>query len=416
MNAPLLTSWWWDTPGEWTEDGGWNWLYLPGTNYLGYCCWMPTLQGAPNVSHLGPDSFPAEFHAVLTDYCGTTQPTFQWSSSDENIQFSSPHAQTTMATCDSLPSWASLVMSVQANFGGPPLESYLYSTYGTNETPQVALSLSAPELVFLNDDNRTSRWYRVSVGISCEVETNVTVTISHSGSTNARFASDSIGENSITPSQVNLSTSYSERTANYSFYMASANIGDGSFTAECTTPDGDELSAARNYKVIEPLRKLVCTDEAPTGGYYNPSRLVYGTNAWLEVGVNGNYDMTEVEWRIVSGPGRIVSTATTSQTSAACVEATSDTGEVVVEAAFGSDSAEQPQFALPVVHKRRVSVAAYITTVSANGQTPITHQTIERKLTSANRVFSQSGIEFYLLEPPTVLPNSQYAIVREQYQ
>ena len=55
------------------------------------------------------------------------------------------------------------------------------------------------------------------------------------------------------------------------------------------------LTDAATYRVIEPLRKLVCTNAVPNGGYYNPPRLVYGTNAWLQVGVNGPFAASEGE-------------------------------------------------------------------------------------------------------------------------
>ena len=197
----------------------------------------------------------------------------------------------------------------------------------------------------------------------------------------------------------------------YNFYFAATNNNcNGKFTATCTLADSTALEASREYKVIEPLRKLVCT-ETIEGGYYNPSRIVYGTNAWLKVGVNGQFDASDVQWRVVSGPGRIVSRNDNDW--AVSVEPTAPSGEVVVEAAFGSDSLIQPRFVLPIVEKRRVSVSACIT-ASVNGQSQISQQVIEKKLELANQVFSQSGIEFFLIEPVVVLTNSQYAIVTER--
>ena len=182
-DAPMLMSWWggWESPGVWTVDGGWNWLYYPSLDYPGSCNWMPTLQGSPDVAHLGPNSFPVTFAAILADYCGDEVPTFQWSASSEDVQFSNPNAQTTTVTCASLPSWGSLFMSVQANLGWYSLYSYLYPTYGTNETPQVSLSVRAPKVVFVNDDDRTSRWYRVSIDLFSPTETNANMSIAHSG-------------------------------------------------------------------------------------------------------------------------------------------------------------------------------------------------------------------------------------------
>ena len=159
-DAPMLTTWWggWESPGEWTVDGGEHWLDYPGMPEWGYrpgwCCWLPTLQGSPNVGHLGVTSFPQSFEAILSDYCGSYTPSYQWSSSDPSMTFSTPNAPTTTVTCASIPSWNMCSMSVQANLGGLSLWSYLYPTYGTNTTPQVHLKLDAPEGLALNGERR----------------------------------------------------------------------------------------------------------------------------------------------------------------------------------------------------------------------------------------------------------------------
>ena len=400
----------WNSSGEWTVDGGDCWLFYPVPGMNGWCRWMPTLQGSPDVSHLGADDFPKEFKAVLTDYCGSEEPIFQWTASDDNIRFESPNSQATSVSVDSMPSWKDFTISVQANLGGYALWSHLYATYGINAAPQVTLSLKAPEVVFLNDDNRTSRWYKVSVGMSCEVATNVMLDISHSGLTDPRFASDSIGENTIELSSIELTNSLADSAPTYSFYMACSNIGNGIFTASCETADGNCLIKEVSYDVIEPLQKLVCNDHAPNGGYYNPSVLVYGTNSWLKVGANGTYNAADIHWRIVSGPGRII--ARNDDNWSVCVEPTASEGEVVIEAAFGDDSPVQPRFVLPIVSKRRVSVFACMAS-SADDEDYVDGQFIEQIMATANNVYRQSGVEFYLDEPVTVLSNTQFSVINE---
>ena len=159
------------------------------------------------------------------------------------------------------------------------------------------------------------------------------------------------------------------------------------------------LTDSATYRVIEPLRKLVCTNAVPNGGYYNPSRLVYGTNAWLQVSVNGDFLASEVEWRIVSGPGRIV--VTNGKT--ACVEASAASGEVVVEAAFGHDSLIQPRFVLPIVLPRIIPIKAFVVEPpklddedKKGEQSPWSEIEIYQMLESANNIFSQVGISFII--------------------
>lgn len=155
-DAPILRSMWggWGSPGEWTIDGGEHWLEYPVMSDVGYwpgwCCWLPTLQGSPNVGHLGVGSFPQSFEAILSDYCGSYVPSYQWSSSDASMEFTTPNESTTTVTYASIPSWNMCTMSVQASLGGFTLWSYLFPTYGTNSIPQVHLSLDAPEGIALN--------------------------------------------------------------------------------------------------------------------------------------------------------------------------------------------------------------------------------------------------------------------------
>jgi hypothetical protein len=388
---PMLMSWWDYASGEWTSDGGSFGLCLPGLTYPGRCSWMPTLKGSPDITHLGPNDRDIVFEAVLTDYVGSQAPTFEWTASSDDVQLTSPQAQSTRLTYDSFPSWSTLGLTVRADLNGYSLWSFLYPTYGTNDHPTVSFSLSAPEVVFLNDDNRTTRWYRVSLKLSCPVETNATISIAHTGATGAKFASDPIGANCFSLTNVQLSVSSGSPDSYYQFYCACTNLGSGSFRAICTIPSGEILSENKSYRVIEPLRKLVCTHAVPNGGYYNPSRLVYGTNAWLCVNVNGPFSASEVKWRVVSGPGRITAT----NEWAVSVEPTAPEGEVVVEAGFGRDSKIQPRFVLPIVEPRVIPVRAFVVRDPSDSITRSDAE-IRRHIRSANKAFSQVGVSFAL--------------------
>src|SRR5574344_910953 len=99
----MLMSWWGgsESPGEWTVDGGWKWLYYPMFGYPGRCSWMPTLQGSPDVPHIGPDDQDIVFEAILSDYVGSAEPTFTWNASSEGVHFTTPTAQSTGLTFDS---------------------------------------------------------------------------------------------------------------------------------------------------------------------------------------------------------------------------------------------------------------------------------------------------------------------------
>ncbi len=368
----------------WTVDNRLT-LVPPTGSAFGSCLWLPTLTAGPNVlEHWYPDDGGMRFTAYLTDYPGSNSVSYAWSCADDNVHIASPSAQSTMVSLRNSPGWGSTDLSVTATVDGYTLSSTLANLeYGTHSSPQVSFSLEAPEVVFLNDDDRTSRWYRVALDFGCDVETNATITLSHTGSTGIRFAAKSNGGRPLSWNAVRSRVADLPRTLHAEFYMACSDIDRGYFTAECELADGDVLVVSNRYQVIEPLRKLVCTDPAPNGGYYNPSRLVYGTNAWLTVGVNGGFSLDDVEWRIISGPGEFVSTSR----NFACVRATAPQGTVVVEAAFGNDSAIQPRFVLPIVSQRAIPVKVFVV-----GSNTVSSASISEKFAYANKIFGQVGI------------------------
>jgi len=137
--------------GMWTPDGGLFWTdYAPGMGYARFW-WLPCLFGSPDVAHIDSSADAVEFHAVLSDYRGAA-PTFLWTAS-EGLSIASPNSQTTEVTADETVSWDTAYMSVSATFGGDrSLTSYIYLDYGTNDTPQVHLSLDVPDAVLLNSN------------------------------------------------------------------------------------------------------------------------------------------------------------------------------------------------------------------------------------------------------------------------
>lgn len=138
-SAELITPYWWDgeNPGEWTLDGGWTWFYNPSVfngNYNpGYCCWMPTLKGSPDVTHLGAADFPMTFEANLVDHPRPERVSYHWSSPDECLEIQNPTMRMTEVLAHSLPGYDRLQLSVTADVGGRSLSSSLGATYGTND-------------------------------------------------------------------------------------------------------------------------------------------------------------------------------------------------------------------------------------------------------------------------------------------
>lgn len=183
LNAPVLMSVVpsGGGPGEWSVDGGWCWLDSPWGGSPGSVCWMPVLQGAPNVSHLGEGDFPATFTAVLHDYCGGGEVEYRWRSTDANVHIASPSSPSTQVTVDSLPGWGGFSMCVEAVFDGYSLYSYLPVSYGAHEVPQVHVEVQGPDHVWVNSPQSADNVRTIAVSISSDVPTSGTFRVSFSG-------------------------------------------------------------------------------------------------------------------------------------------------------------------------------------------------------------------------------------------
>ena len=400
--------------GQWVPDSGDFWTdYVAGMGYA-RLWWLPWLCGTPDVVHIDPMAGPVTFHADLLDYRGSAA-SFLWTGSDA-LTIASPNSQATAVTAD-LADWRLANLSVTASFGfDRSLTSYLYVSYGTNDSPQVSCSLSVQSVHFINEGDRPERIYPVSVSLLCPVETNCVVDISHEGSDGALFWSDAAATQPLSSlSGISLSSVPEESAgASYTFYMTSPNIGSGSFTASFTLPSGETRGAAKSYRAIEPIRKLVCSEIDPEYScVFNPSRLVYGHPARLKVGVTGNFSPSDVEWSIVSGPGTVMRGEDDFGEAdwTATVTATAENGEVVVEARFNEDPI-QPRFVLPIVQQRTLPVEAYVV-CDSNGVAAATQAEIVSKLDFANVVLSQVGIALSLSGAVCELQHPEYFCLKE---
>ncbi len=240
----------------WTVDGGYS--DTPQTSSeLGRVAWWPRFCGSPDVAHIGPDDSPLEFTAVLSDWCRMNDAvSFRWSASD-GLTIASPDAQTTEVTVDEMPSWAEASISVTATLGGHELTSSLEGlSYGTNDTPQVHLSLNLPKAVLLNR-NETSMKKIATVGWSfaSDVPTSGVVTVSCESGGNKINAAGLVGTWDIEK------TSSVETTLEG--IATSDALGDVVFRAEFVS-DGRTNVVADSLTVIE--TKNILIPSAPSSG------------------------------------------------------------------------------------------------------------------------------------------------------
>ena len=302
-DAPMLTAWWggWESPGEWTIDRGEHWLDYPGMPEWGYrpgwCCWLPTLQGSPNVGHLGVASFPQSFEAILSDYCGRCTPSYQWSSSDPSMTFSTPNAPTTTVTCASIPSWNTCTMSVQANLGWLSLWSYLYPTYGTNATPQVHLKLDAPEGLALNGERRL-----LTANFKSDINTNGCVVV------RCINGADKISFWSALTNGVSVASSNSWNVAStnaFSCYVQGTALSDyQGVEFECTyVPESGCNQVVRAKSTVFECYTQPVSNTPRTGlEVINPSFLNLQSNAVFRVEVHPvGIPSSKINWRVAVG-------------------------------------------------------------------------------------------------------------------
>ena len=288
-SSQLLTASWnyGNAPGEWSIDGGWCRLYIPGTNNYGYCCWMPILQGSPNLAHLGADAFPLALEAVLADYCGSVAPTYQWTASYDNIQFTAPNAQRTIVNCNVQPSWSSITMSVRVDFGNYNLLSEVDSTYGIYDKPQITVSIDMQDLLLKRScwmDGSSSANARIA--FRCDVITNGTI---EAWVDSGADRIDSQLKSRVVCDIRDASTW--EREYSVDGILESQKTGDVKLCCRFVDLNGVEVAyCSKNITVIRPCGIEV--PSAPTTGLV----VLQGSSVGVQLSTIPQIDSCQVEW------------------------------------------------------------------------------------------------------------------------
>jgi hypothetical protein len=327
----------------------------------------------------------------------------------EGIAFSDAHSLTTgvtYASCDPV-AWATNVVSLVTYFqGGQCATNTEFISVGTQSEPTPELSVGCQEVFFLNDadflgveecpTNRPERIRPVTLRLVAPCGARGTATLSAQGGASPVVFHVVNGETNRVTSATRIPlavTNSNTCAAEHTVYVSCPVIGPGSLSASLAIDGGDDLSAYAEFRCVEPLRKLVTTEKTADGKrYVNPSRLVMGTNAVLKVGVMGEFSAEDVDWRVVSGPGRIVAT----NGWCATVEPTGANEDVIVEARFNGDEI-QPRFVLPVVQPRTIPVRMFVVEPpSYQRMEEWKSSTIFSMLDTANEIFTQVGIRFEL--------------------
>ena len=326
----------------------------------------------------------------------------------EGITFSNSHSLTTDVTYASASTvvWATNGIDLVTQFFGYTLTNHVPVTVGTDAEPPLALALVCQDVFFLNDaelgspSNRAERIRPVTLNLTGPAGTNGTARLSAEGDAAPVLfhvvdgVTNRVTSETVFPLAV---TDGFARTGSCTFYMSCPNLGTGTITATFTPADGGEpLTDSVTFRCIEPLRKLVTTEQVG-GRYVNPSRLVMGTNAVLKVGANGPFSPSEVDWHVVSGSAQLVRNgwyATVTPTG---------TETVTVEARFNNDEI-QPRFVLPVVQPRTIPVRAFVVEPPEGDENnQWSSSQISKMLDTANEIYTQVGMSFELVEQATTV-------------
>ena len=180
-------------------------------------------------------------------------------------------------------------------------------------------------------------------------------------------------------------------TATNVFYVASRDVSHGEFIFTCSLASGERLIARKSYKVIEPLCRLVSTNKSHDGHIVNPSRLTFGTNAWVEVSARGDFTPDEVQWAITTNNCRYLGRRGYMLN----IEPTVTSGVAVVTAKFNSDQ-HQPMFTMPIVMPRTIPIRAFIVT-DGQKRPCASAGWVRQQIAEANQIFEQVGIRFNLI-------------------
>ena len=267
--------------------------------------WMCHIAGVSVEPSWLPHFFPgdsAELTATVSDCHSNAYLGCSWHGG-AGITFSAPNSLSTTVTYDSASTveWATNNIDLITQFVGYTLTNHVHFTVGTTNVPPLQFSLGCQEVFFLNDvefldgacpSNRPERIRPATLSLTGPIGTNGTARLSVQGNVAPVLfhvvdgVTNRVTSETTFPLAVTNNISY---TGSYTVYMSCPNLGTGTITATFTPEGGgDPQTNSVTFRCIEPLRKLVNSQrDTAVPQIYNPSRLVYGTNAILCVEFNG---------------------------------------------------------------------------------------------------------------------------------
>ena len=285
-----------DATRTWTVDGGYG--NEPQTEYaLGCVWWLPFFFGSPDVSHIGPEDETQTFTANFADCRQLPAASYLWTASD-GLTVHSPDAQTTQITVDSMPSWAQASVSVTATIGDHELNSYLDGfTYGTNDTPQVHLSLDLPEGIVCGGGRQS-----MVATFHSDVETNGCVVLRCVSGLD-KIEMWSAASNGVLVASSNCwAVTRSHTFTCYLQGKVQSDLEGVEFEYKFIPDEGDVRAATAKSTVFECYAQSIDNTHISGLNVVNPSFLNPQSNAVFRVQVSpATIPSSKIQWSVVSG-------------------------------------------------------------------------------------------------------------------
>ena len=285
-----------DAAHTWTVDGGYG--NEPQTEYaFGYVWWLPFFFGSPDVSHIGPEDDELTFTANFADCRQLPVASYLWRASD-GMTIHSPNAQTTQISVDSMPSWAQAWMSVTATVGGHELNSYLDGfTYGTNDTPQVHLSLDVPEGIVCGGGRQmlTATFYS-------DVETNGCIVLRCVSGLDKIEMWSASSNGVLVASSNSWAVTRSHTFTCYLYGKVQCDLEGVEFEYKFIPNEGGVLAATAKSTVFECYAQSIDNTHISGLNVVNPSFLDPQSNAVFRIQVRPEtIPSSKIQWSVVSG-------------------------------------------------------------------------------------------------------------------
>lgn len=422
--------------GEWSVDKGWCSLKIPTMLMRGQVYWRFDFYGSPNVSHM----FPAgeyTFTAVMSDYIGDEEFSYEWSTSCQDIKIVSPNTKETVVKVgDKVPNWKDSILTVKAYNANSNscYESHLNFSYGTNSTPQVHLSIDMPRVMFTNDDDDNDDGnidydqafvfdddiVSGRILFSSDVPTNGIIKISKVDGYETGFTDKEhilFFDNECTqPVEEGAEIEINEYSPpqSISLYINPV-VNSSSLDEFCVEvkwiPDdgGDIISREAKATIVYPVVEPICNDTKVVDGEvytYNPCGVAIGENAYFKIDVMPAMPNESIEWIAEGGLAFVGDNHGTN----VCVRGVSE-GNAKLKINMRDSTEGMPEFNLFVTEKQIVPIHAMIL---VNELGPCRTQTeVEQMIVKVNEVYSQIGMEFVLSSCVITNVNSDATICEE---